>query len=591
MTDEELTDLITLLRRAGTEVPGVEVKRARGGLPSSTVETISAFSNTAGGGVIVLGLDEGAGFVAVGVTDAHTMLRKIQGLCADSLEPPVRPLLTLHAYEGADLLVVEVPELAADQKPCFYKGAGPNNGSYVRVGDGDHRMTPYEVAQLIASRGQPVHDSEAVPDAVAEDLDPAAVNTLLARVRANRASFGTDDDATVLRRLRALRPSAGDASAVVPTVAGLLCLGRHPQDLLPQLNVTFVHHPGTGATPGGLRFVDSRALDGPIPVIVRDAMALLRANMSRRAVMHGIGREDIWEYPEQALREVIVNALIHRDYSPAARGSQVQIEMYADRIVVRSPGGLFGPVTADRLGEPGISSTRNAALVRLLEETPVPGERGAVCENRGSGIPLVVRSLREAGLPPPTFEDKLSCVEVTFSNHTLLDEDAVRWLADLGEAGLTTSQAEGLVLMRRGATFTNSTYRNRFLLDSRDAATELGDLVRRGLVTRSGAHRWTSYEMADKLIRAGLLPATALSVDGPRRLLAALDHGDQLTRSELARSLAESDRNVLSWLDRLRTTNPPLIERIGPARSPKTAYRITGAGRNALSDLVPGEQS
>ena len=108
--------------------------------------------------------------------------------------------------------------------------------------------------------------------------------------------------------------------------------------------------------------------------MVRDTLAAIRRNMSRRAVIADAGRQDIWEYPETALREAVVNALVHRDLSGSARGTQVQVEMYPDRLVIKNPGGLFGPVTVDSLGEEAISSARNATLIKLLEDVPLPGE-------------------------------------------------------------------------------------------------------------------------------------------------------------------------------------------------------------------------
>ena len=100
------------------------------------------------------------------------------------------------------------------------------------------------------------------------------------------------------------------------------------------------------------------SVDGAIPVMLEQALAVLRRNMSRRAVVRDLGRSDVWEYPETALREAIVNALVHRDLSDASKGAQTQIEMYPDKLVIRNPGGLFGPVSVARLGEEAISSSR-----------------------------------------------------------------------------------------------------------------------------------------------------------------------------------------------------------------------------------------
>ena len=206
----------------------------------------------------------------------------------------------------------------------------------------------------------------------------------------------------------------------------------------------------------GERFIDNVVAEGPIPIMVRDALIAVRKNMTRRSFVRGVGREDVWEYPTDALREAIVNALVHRDLSSDSRGSQVQIEMYPDRLMVHNPGGLFGSVTADRLGEEGVTSTRNAALLRILEDVPVPGTDRPVCENRGSGIRTMIAALRAARMTPPEFTDRLSRFTVTFPNHTLLGDDVVRWITSLEEHGLSESQCIGLALLRKAVFSTTS---------------------------------------------------------------------------------------------------------------------------------------
>ncbi|MBO3751050.1 hypothetical protein J5X84_33680 [Streptosporangiaceae bacterium NEAU-GS5] len=133
--------------------------------------------------------------------------------------------------------------------------------------------------------------------------------------------------------------------------------------------------------------------------------------------------ESVWEYPETALREALVNALAHRDLFLAARGGQVQIEMYPDRLVIRNPGGLYGALTVDDLGEEGVSSARNATLMRLLEDVPVPGETRTVCENRGSGIRAMLDALGR---------ETLSRAELS-SRTGLGDQIVRRWLRVLRE--------------------------------------------------------------------------------------------------------------------------------------------------------------
>ena len=87
-----------------------------------------------------------------------------------------------------------------------------------------------------------------------------------------------------------------------------------------------------------------------------------------------IFREQVM-YPEDACREALINAVVHRDYAPLARGTAVQIKIFPNRIEVSSPGGLFGPMTEDDLGRSGMQATRNSYLMKLLEDSPVPEER------------------------------------------------------------------------------------------------------------------------------------------------------------------------------------------------------------------------
>ena len=167
-------------------------------------ETLSAFSNVAGGGVIILGLDESREFEITGVADSKKIQQDLASRCSE-MEPPVRAVIELHALDGKTLVVAEVPEVGIDQKPCFYPPAGLTNGSFTRVADGDRKLSPYEVQMLLASRGQPREDERPVPEARVEDLDPELVAGLLERLRVpERGRFRTLDDEAALVTVKAL---------------------------------------------------------------------------------------------------------------------------------------------------------------------------------------------------------------------------------------------------------------------------------------------------------------------------------------------------------------------------------------------------
>jgi ATP-dependent DNA helicase RecG len=578
MLDAELTEIIGNLRALGADIADAEVKNSSGGLPKSLRETLSAFSNTRGG-VIILGLDESQGFAPSRLPDPAKLAADLASMCASEMEPALRPLIRVHHFEGEPIVVAEIPELDPAQRPCYYKGAGMTKGSFVRVSDGDQRLSAYEVQLLLSSRGQPRDDEQAVSGTGLADLDRSSVDTLVARLRTSRPyAFRDLDQLGVLRRAKVLVAAPEDSREAV-SLAGLLALGSYPQEQFPQLMVTFVHYPTTaGAQPtGGERFLDNVTLEGPIPVMVRDTLAAISRNMSRRAVITGAGRQDVWEYPQTALREAVVNALVHRDLSSSARGTQVQIEMYPDRLVIKNPGGLFGPVTIDNLGEEGISSARNATLIKLLEDVPIPGETRAVCENRGSGIRAMLQSLLAAGMSPPQFDDRISSFVVAFPNHTLLSEDTVRWITALGEHGLTDSQCIALAMLREEDVLDNRGYRTATGVDSRVATAELQDLVARELVAQTGTRRWAQYQLARRL------SSSAARADRRPALLAALAD-DTLSRADLVARTGLRDQTVRRWLSIMRQEGTVELVGRGP-RSTSARYR-----RTQQSSLFPPER-
>ncbi|MBB3159234.1 ATP-dependent DNA helicase RecG [Microbacterium proteolyticum] len=573
--------MIRTLRDQRADNADVEAKASQTELSKSVKETLSAFANTKGG-VLLLGVAETDGFAVVGVDNPAKVASDLASTCADAMEPPLRPHIEQIRIEDKWVVVAEIEELPTVEKPCFVKTKGMTKGSYVRVHDGDQPLSTYEVQMLIGNRTQPVYDTEVVSDANVDDaLDADLTSTYVSRVRAQRptATRGLTDDQVLIQS----RLAARDEDVLRPTLAGLLALGRYPQQYFPQVMLTLVVYPTTDGQDleTGVRFEDNVALEGPIPVMVRDALIALRRHMSRRAVVNGVGRSDVWDYPETALREAVVNALVHRDLSPAARGTQVQIEMYPDRLSIRNPGGLYGPISVDKLSEAGtsdaagMSSSRNAFLQRALEDVQLPDDNRTVCENRGSGIRTMLASLRAAGMSPPRFIDSISSFHVVVPKHALLDNPTIRWIASLGANGLTDSQCIALAMLRAGDTLDNARYRAATGLDSRVATNELQDLVVRGLVDQLGTRRWTEYRLAtDDDTEAAELPTPASAPNVVDLIKTALREQDR-SRQELQAMTAAPTQSVARALRMLREDG--LVRIVGniPSRSPKVRYELT----------------
>ncbi len=578
-------ELADALRKFGSEATNVEVKAAEGGLPASAKETLSAFANSPMGGYLMLGLDEGADFRAIGLSNPGKLQADLASMCRDDLQPPLLPSITIEDVDGVAVVVAEVPELSRAEKPCYVKARGLERGSFVRVGESDRRLTSEEVQQLVADRGQPSFDMELVQGASLGDLDVEAVKAYLGRLRASKGRiFGSEPDEVVLRMTKVISVAPDGRDGV--TMAGLLSLGRYPQQFLPQMNLTFVHFPTCSgeATSQGVRFLDNVSVEGSIPAIVREALGVIQRNMTRRALVRGEGRRDMWEYPPEALREAIVNALVHRDLSPGSRGSQVQVEMYPDRLRITNAGGLFGSVDLTALGEEGRSSSRNALLMKILEDVAVPGEDRTVAENRGSGIRAMRAALRQAGMSDPDFRDRVTSFEVVMPNHTLLDEDTVSWLNHLGRDGLRDTQCIALAQLRRGEVLDNTRYRaTTGVADSRTATWELQDLVARELVEQTGTRGGARYTLSDYALALGTEARHRVRPNRRRQLVDLLAVHGELSKSQISELLNINPKTVEHYLGQLKREG--LIQPTDTRRGNRnTRYRVVEA-----EGEVPGQ--
>ena len=144
MTREELKQLIEELQQRQSELDNVEVKTAKAGTPKRLYESLSVFANRPVGGIVLFGLDEGRKFEMVGVGDFQRLQEEITAVTSDQMDPSLRPQFTIDEVDGNIIVALEIDEVPAQQKPCFYKNAGLPKGAYIRVGNTNRPMTEYE---------------------------------------------------------------------------------------------------------------------------------------------------------------------------------------------------------------------------------------------------------------------------------------------------------------------------------------------------------------------------------------------------------------------------------------------------------------
>lgn len=391
MLESELIKLIEDIQLKKTESNYIEVKSARNGCPK-IFDTLSSFSNQQNGGTIVFGVDENDDYNVCGVYDAADLQKKIMEQSLQ-MEPVVRPLCTVAVVDGKTVVSAEIQEMDNFQKPCFYKGSGRLRGSYVRVADGDRLMTEYEVYSYEAFK-QDIHDELRTNDrAEMTDINTDEYQLYLLELKKNKPHLAKLEEKEINR----LQGFVVDNK---PTVAALMLFSVYPQAYFPQLCITAVSVPGkemsaTGSV--GERFIDNKRIEGSITQMLNDALIFVRKNMKVKTIIDAETgmRNDRTEYPVIAVRELVLNALIHRDYSIHTESAPITITMYSDRMEIENPGGLYGRMTLDNLGFVS-ADTRNPYIAGALE---IMGET----ENRYSGIPTIRSAMKNAGLPQPVF--------------------------------------------------------------------------------------------------------------------------------------------------------------------------------------------
>ncbi|MCO6559046.1 MAG: putative DNA binding domain-containing protein [Bifidobacterium sp.] len=396
MLEPELRHLVDIVCTRHSESQTIELKAAEQGCPTRLYDTLSSFSNQNSGGIIIFGIDEKQDYKIVGVYDAQDLQKHVMEQC-EQMHPKVRAIFTICNFDDKLVVSAEIPGMDVSDRPCFYVGKGRNGGSYVRVGDADRRMTEYEIYSYEAFRKNYEDELRPVDRADINDLDTVKLQKYLLAVQENRPNLAKLPEKQILN-LMGITTKEGK-----PTIAGIMFFAVYPQAFFPQLRIIATHVPGTAVgelSDTGERFLDSKGLDGTLLEQLQEALEFVGTNTKTSiSISDTTGeRVDMPDYPIGAVRELVMNALIHRDYSIHTQGMPVQLQIFSNRMVISNPGGLYGRLSIDELGQ-AQPVTRNPTIVSIMELL-------GITENRYSGIPTVRRIMRENGQPEPVFENR-----------------------------------------------------------------------------------------------------------------------------------------------------------------------------------------
>lgn len=392
MQADELKKIVLRIKTMKTETQNIELKAATKGCPTRLFDTLSSFSNQDEGGVIIFGVDESDDYAIKGVYNPQDLQKKVTEQCKQ-MEPSVRALFTVCEINDKTIVSAEIPGVDISKRPVFYKGVGRIKGSYVRVGESDEPMSEYEIYSYEAFRNRTRDDIRVVEGASLKLINKERMKQYLEAVRNERKNlYDNVSESEILEFM-------GIAKDNALTLAGLMTFSMYPQAYFPQLCITAVSLPGTEQGEigdDGERFIDNKRITGAISDMLEEAVEFVRTNSRTKTIIDDNGhRVDKPEYPIKAVREAILNALVHRDYSVHTENVPIRIEMYRDRMEIINSGGLYGKISIDALGKVR-PETRNAALANMLELLNIT-------ENRYSGIPTMRKEFANAGLPAPIF--------------------------------------------------------------------------------------------------------------------------------------------------------------------------------------------
>lgn len=348
--------------------------------PDRIAAALVAFANT-DGGELILGVAEGQR--VSGVENGDAVMQKVDQVAYQNCVPPLSVVQeTVRTPEGRLVVVVHVPK--GDRRPYrTRKGV-----CYVRTTSGRRQASYQELLRLFQTTGSLFYDEVIVSQAVVEDLDAREFEWFLRQVyRRTLQEF----DVGYERLLVNWKLAQEQDGTMIPTVAGVLLFGRLPQQFLPYAYVTAARIPGDdlGAVP-----VDTEHIEGTLRQLLDDAVRFLRAHLFTPHRIQGFEPEAHPEVPEEALREMLVNALAHRDYTVAA---PIRVFVFDDRVEVRSPGGLPNTVTIENVKLGAAHVLRNPTLYTFFR-------RLGIVTDVGSGIYRTIQLMKKVtGQEPGIF--------------------------------------------------------------------------------------------------------------------------------------------------------------------------------------------
>ncbi len=482
------------------------------------VKTVIAFANNQGGTLIIGIKDKTREIVGVDEDNLCIIMDKIANAISDSCEPQIVPSIEPYTVEGKSVIVVTVP--VGENRPYYLKSKGMNLGTYIRVGATSRLASSIKIKELLIEGSRKYWDELRC---LGYEVTKEAIDKLCKDINEyrtqKRISLGLDvsklPKVTEMNLLN-WKVLKKEEENYVATNAFALLTGDYFRESKIQCGV----FKGTSR----LEFLDKHDYDGPIYEQINQACSFVLRNIRKSARIEGIIRVEEYELPVDAIREMILNAVCHRNYMDS---SSVQVALYDDRLEVTSPGCLYHGLTLDEALQ-GRSKIRNRAISLVLNQM-------GLVESWGNGLKNIRTKAKEYGLPDPEF----IAMPETFRVNLYRNNKYTKYLEELDI---------GFDIHRNSIGEASEKHRNS--------------------IGEASEKNWNSIGEASEKHRNSIKDVSELDLTYvQRRILEIISKDPKISANKLAELVGISRRNIEANLKKLKTLG--ILKRVG---SPKFGY-------------------
>lgn len=428
------------------------------------IKTIAAFANSHGGELIVGINNKGE---VVGIPNAERLMEDLPNKIRSKLL--ITPFVILSEKEKKKIISIKVEN--ADF-PVFFEGR-----LYIRSGSTTQELTGAELSSFLITKSGKSWDSIET-EATISELDEKIINTFMQFSKQRLPFIENTDIETLLQNLELMKNGK-------LTRAALLLFGKKPQSYFISSYIR------CGRFKDAITIIDSKEYYGNLFQQLEDTMNFIKNHTSVRyeikvedLTIQDLSRKDIWEYPLDAIREALINAIIHRDYNDYS--SCVEVRIYDDKIWINNAGKLPSPLTVDDLKLPNHQSKpKNPLIAKVFYFA-------GLIERWGTGTHKIIQLCKNAGLPEPEFEDRQEGI----GSFTVIFNKDIYTEKYLRKIGLNERQIKAVMYVKEKGKITNKEYQEINKISKPMATIELRDLVEKNLFVKIGSTgKGTEYEL------------------------------------------------------------------------------------------------